>query len=142
MTESEISEARRIGRAAVTLQAVFLQFREATWHRHVQSINSKPGMLGMIIDPDFKNRFNGWFSPFPNEMVHNARDKAAVLTAMACYDLAHMKELVEQLFAGKAAEVRQKTGPWLTMRHADMDVLIEEVMIRPKRPLRQVVMSK
>lgn len=142
MTEPEISEAKRIGRAAVTLQAIFLQFREATWHRHIQSIKSKPEILGMTNDPDFKNRFNGWFSPFPNEMIHNVRDKSAILTAMACYDLAHMKKMVEQLFEGKAAETRMKTGPWLTTRHADMDVLIEEVMIRPKPPVRPVIMSE
>jgi hypothetical protein len=108
MAEPEVDEVQRIYRAAFTLQAVFLRFREATWHNHILEIHSKDKQILILDDPNHTNRFNGWFSPFPNHLLDDARVKAAVLTTMSCYDMAHMKELVEQLFAGRTRENQRR----------------------------------
>ncbi|KAF2031741.1 hypothetical protein EK21DRAFT_110637 [Setomelanomma holmii] len=121
MNSPEITEETRIRRAAHTLQAAFLIFREATWHTHVLNIKVENKQILVKEDPEMTFRWQGWFSHYPKHQTPDPRDKAAVLTMMATYDVGHMKQLVAQVFE-------------------DMDVLLEEVMIDPKPPKRRTVL--
>ncbi|CAO2649189.1 Nn.00g101380.m01.CDS01 [Neocucurbitaria sp. VM-36] len=120
MATLPVPEHDRILRAALTLKLAFLYFREATWHSFYNGIASKGKTITLLKDSTKANRYNGWFSPFPNHLVHDPHEKNAVLTTMSCYEIGHMKKLTEQLFEG-------------------MDVLIEEVRLRLKPIARRTV---
>ena len=106
MSDPELIEAekRRIQRASDTLQAIFFMFREATWHTHIWDVKCLGDDIIIKEDPHKTLRWQGWWSPYPTLLTPDAYDKAAVLTTMACYDVAHLKKLTEQVLEGMKCE--------------------------------------
>jgi hypothetical protein len=96
-------ETERLIRIFYVLGTTFLHFREATWHICVRNIRTNGGQL--IIDEDERktDRWNGWWSMFPDHInvMKDSQCKAAVLMTGACYDSGLYTKFVEQLFEGK-----------------------------------------
>jgi hypothetical protein len=98
------SENLYIQRAAHTMKDAFLMFREATWHTHILNVKHTTDLV-IVDDPNKIGRWQGWFAHFPDHLTSSfSKDKAAVLSNMACYDIAHMKELIEQMLGGTLKE--------------------------------------
>jgi hypothetical protein len=97
------SETERLIRIFYVLGTTFLHFREATWHICVRNIKMNGGKL--VIDEDERktDRWNGWWSMFPDHInvMKDSQCKAAVLMTGACYDSGLYMKFIEQLFEGK-----------------------------------------
>ncbi|KAF1920192.1 hypothetical protein BDU57DRAFT_6225 [Ampelomyces quisqualis] len=110
-------ERERMQRISFILGTAFLQFRLATWHMSISSIEAAAENKQILITEDNNktSRWNGWWLPFPSELPYmdDARNKAAVLTTMACYDTGCMSLLATQLVEG-------------------LEILLEEVVLRRK----------
>lgn len=133
----ELADINRIERAADTLKAVFLAFRETTWHTNIFDIRCDADDIFIFDDPDKTLRWQGWFSQYPNELTDNPNDKAAVLTTMACYDIAHLRKLVDQMVEGAMCG-KENPNLELTSDKIGMDVILEEVMFRVNPPKRRI----
>jgi hypothetical protein len=97
-------EIEYMSRATNTIKAAFLMFREATWHTHI--LNIKYGKDIVIVDDPKKiGRQQGWFAPFPDHLTPTSKDKAAVLSSMACHDIGYMRKLIEQVLQGTYTEL-------------------------------------
>lgn len=72
----------------------------------VRSIGAEADYKQVLIveDENKSSRWNGWWSPFPSELpdMDNAKNQAAVLTTMACYDMGCMGLFTSQLYKGTA----------------------------------------
>ncbi|KAF2832257.1 hypothetical protein CC86DRAFT_401024 [Ophiobolus disseminans] len=118
----ESAEIKRIERAADTLKATFLTFRDETWHTHIFDVQCFPENIFIFDDPNKSLRWQGWFSHYPEELVDTPDDRAAVLSAMASYDIAHLRKMIEQMLEG-------------------MDVILEEVLFSLNPPRRGTCIS-
>lgn len=116
MAEPSIPEEDRITRAAFTLKQAFLHFREATWHTFIKDVVHQGKSIALLKDSSRSERYNGWFSHFPNHLVHDVHEKNAVLTTMSCHEIGHMRKLVTQLFEGtphnRQNEKREDCADW------------------------------
>jgi hypothetical protein len=138
----EIPVETRITRACQTLKTVFLAYREATWSRFCKQIMGpqKTGVAACIVDdPTKAGRRNGWFCDFPGHLVIDPILKQAVLSTMACHDIAFMKKLIEQMFEGTFSRLLSEANA--DHGHTGLEVDIEEVKARIKpHGFRTVVM--
>ncbi|KAH7402116.1 hypothetical protein DE146DRAFT_455846 [Phaeosphaeria sp. MPI-PUGE-AT-0046c] len=117
-----LKERDRVRRISSVLATAFLQFRQATWHTHVQNVEVLGDFLYITNDSRAVHRYNGWWAVFPDSVaiIKDQKTKDALLTTLACYDTAHMSKLAEQLFKG-------------------MDMILEEVVLRPKSIIRRSI---
>tara|TARA_R110002003_G_scaffold110_5_gene9294 strand:- start:6827 stop:7150 length:324 start_codon:yes stop_codon:yes gene_type:complete len=107
MASPAATEEMRLERAAHTLQAVFLMFREATWHNHVLDINAESKNIVIEDDPEKTTRRQGWFSDCSKVRTLKPEDKAAVLTMMSIGDVGNMKQLIGQMLEGEMDDMMQ-----------------------------------
>lgn len=114
----EGSERERMQRISLLLSTAFLQFRRATWHMCVRNISAAAENQQVLIieDENKTTRWNGWWSPFPADLpdMDDARNQAAVLTTMACYDMGCMSLLATQLCHGTILIQEQRRITLLT----------------------------
>jgi len=93
-------ETEYMSRATDTIKAAFLIFREATWHTHILNIKCNQKENIIVDDAKKTGRQQRWFVPFPDHLTPTTRDKAAVLSNMACHDIGYLRKLIEQILEG------------------------------------------
>jgi hypothetical protein len=94
------AQKEHMERISATLNTIFIQFREATWHTHVMEVQTGGHQIMLYLSEQKPFRRHGWWSMFPSHIVGLAdeQNKNAVLTTMAIHDVARLTQLISQMF--------------------------------------------
>ena len=103
ITRKSANARKQLYRGGKLVQKVFYAYREAAFDLKIKDIKAKGDKLH-IYDDKFDWKEDPLF-PFPNDLVMNEKDKAAIVMNMACTDaVAYMHELFKKVFAGESVE--------------------------------------
>jgi hypothetical protein len=63
------AEKEHMERISATLNTIFIQFREATWHTHVMEVQTGGNQIMLYLSEQKPFRRHGWWSMFPSHIV-------------------------------------------------------------------------